>query len=80
MRITSRKEITAPIDLVNDTAVLLNRVGVCNIDYFELSDVVHRIKASSLIEIASELFLARKQQGLISFAKLMQEARKCPQN
>ena len=52
MRITSRKEITAPIDLVNDTAVLLNRVGVCNIDYFELSDVVHRIKASSLIEIA----------------------------
>jgi H2-forming N5,N10-methylenetetrahydromethanopterin dehydrogenase-like enzyme len=67
-----RKVINAPSDIVRDTAILLQRVGVVNIGEAELLNTIHTtIDAQSLVNHAADLFLSRKQQGLITFNELM---------
>lgn len=69
---SSRKVIDAPSDIVRDTAILLQRVGVINIGEAELLNAIHAtIDAQSLVNHAADLFLVRKQQGLITFNDLM---------
>ena len=69
---SSRKVIDAPSDIVSDTAILLQRVGVTNINEISLLNAVHTtIDAQNLVNHAAELFLSRKQQGLITFDQLI---------
>lgn len=59
-------------DLVTDTAILLQRVGVIQIDEMALSDAVHsKINVGDLVNHAAELYMNRKQSGLITFEQLM---------
>lgn len=64
--------IQQPNDLVSDTAILLQRVGVIEIDEAALDKAVHStIKADYLVIHAATLYMNRKQQGLITFEQLM---------
>lgn len=67
----NKKAIEAPSDIVTDTALILQRVGVVCGDYFELSNAVHDINAQYLIDFASDLFFKRKQTGLITLSQLL---------
>jgi hypothetical protein len=71
MRKHTRKVIESASDIVTDTALILQRVGVVCNDYFELSNAVHNFNADWLIERAAELFFNRKQQGLITLEQLL---------
>lgn len=59
-------------DLVADTAILLQRVGVIEIDEMALDKAVHSvIKADDLVGHAATLYMNRRQNGLITFEQLM---------
>lgn len=59
-------------DLVADTAILLQRVGVIEIDEMALDKAVHNtINADYLVTHAATLYMNRGQQGLITFEQLM---------
>lgn len=59
-------------DLVADTAILLQRVGVIEIDEMALDKAVHSvINADKLVSHAAILYMNRRQNGLITFEQLM---------
>ena len=59
-------------DLVADTAILLQRVGVIDICEMALDNAIHAvIDAQALITHAATLYMNRKQNGLITFEQLM---------
>lgn len=59
------------MDLVSDTARLLQRVGVVQIDEKALDNAIHgEFDAQSLVTHAAELFVNRNQQGLITLEQL----------
>jgi len=72
-RITSRQTpLSFTVDLVTDTARLLQRVGVVQIDEAALDKAIHGfIEAQSLVTHAAELFINRNQQGLITLEQLL---------
>ena len=64
--------IQQPNDLLSDTAILLQRVGVIEIDEVALDKAVHNtINADYLVTHAATLYMNRRQQGLITFEQLM---------
>lgn len=73
MRIkNSRQAITAPDNIVTDTAILLQRVGVVKICEKSLLNTIHEnIDAQALVTHAAKLFVNRGQQGLITFESLL---------
>ena len=71
MKKQNRKVVEAPSDIVIDTALILQRVGVICRNYQELSDAIHNLNAQNLIDHAAELFFKRKQNGLITLAQLL---------
>jgi len=71
MRKHIRKVIESASDLVTDTALILQRVGVVCDDHEEVSKAVHSVDAQQLINYAAELFYKRKQQGLITLKQLL---------
>ena len=59
-------------DIVIDTAILLQRVGVIDIGYEELSCALHKvINVQDMVNHAANLFNNRGQQGLITFEQLL---------
>jgi len=59
-------------DLVADTAILLQRVGVIDICEQALDNAIHAvIEAQDLVTHAAILYMNRKQNGLITFEQLM---------
>ena len=59
-------------DLLSDTAILLQRVGVTDICEQALDNAVHAvIDAQALVTHAATLYMNRRQQGLIAFEQLM---------
>lgn len=59
-------------DLLSDTAILLQRVGVTDICEQALNNAVHVvIDAQALVTHAATLYMNRRQQGLITFEQLM---------
>lgn len=71
MRKHTRKVIESASDIVTDTALILQRVGVVCDDHEEVSKAVHSMDAQELINYAAELFFNRKQQGLITLGQLL---------
>lgn len=71
-KLTNRTSpIQQPNDLLSDTAILLQRVGVVEIDEMALDKAVHNMKADYLVIHAATLYMNRKQQGLITFGQLL---------
>lgn len=71
-KLTGRQtSIQQPNDLLSDTAILLQRVGVIEIDEMALDKAVHNINADCLVVHAATLYMNRKQQGLITFGQLL---------
>ena len=72
-KLTGRQTpLLQPNDLVSDTAILLQRVGVVQIDEMALDKAVHStINADYLVIHAATLYMNRRQQGLITFEQLM---------
>ncbi len=72
-RITNRQTpLSFTVDLVTDTARLLQRVGVVQIDEMALDKAIHGlVEAQYLVTHAAELFMNRKQQGLITLEQLL---------
>lgn len=59
-------------DLLSDTAILLQRVGVIEIDEMALDKAVHNtINADYLVTHAATLYMNRRQQGLITLENLL---------
>ena len=68
----TRQTITAPDNIVTDTAILLQRVGVVKICEASLLNTIHEnIDAQALVTHAAKLFVNRGQQGLITFESLL---------
>ena len=60
-------------DLVADTAILLQRVGVIDICEQALDNAIHAvIDAQALVTHAAQMYVNRRSQGLITFEQLMQ--------
>lgn len=80
-RIASRQTpLSFTVDLVTDTARLLQRVGVVQIDESTLDDAVHGVIkgervlylcAEKIVTKAAELFVNRNQQGFITLEQLL---------
>jgi hypothetical protein len=67
-----RQTIEKPSDIVSDTAILLQRVGVVKICEKSLLNTIHgTIDAQALVTHAANLFVNRGQQGLITFESLL---------
>ena len=65
--------ITQPVDLIIDTAILLQRVGVIDICEKALDNAIHAvIDAQALVTHAAQMYVNRRSQGLITFEQLMQ--------
>lgn len=72
MKKNPRKVIESASDVVTDTALILQRVGVVCNDYQELDNAVHSFgDIQKLINHAADLFFNRKQQGLITLGQLL---------
>lgn len=72
MRKRTHQIIESPSDVVIDTAVLLQRVGVIEVDYMVLDNAIHKIiDAQDLVNHAATLFNNRKKQGLITLENLL---------
>lgn len=68
----ARQTIEKPSDIVSDTAILLQRVGVVKICEKSLLNAIHGIiDAQALVTYAAKLFVNRGQQGLITFESLL---------
>lgn len=60
------------IDISSDVSILLQQVGVHEIDERALDVAIHQtIKAQDLINHAACLFFNRNRQGLITFNQLL---------
>ena len=72
-KLTGRQTpLLQPNDLVSDTAILLQRVGVVQIDEMALDKAIHDvIDAQALVSHAAILYMNRRQNGLITFEQLM---------
>lgn len=60
------------VDISSDVAILLQQVGVHEIDEHALDVAIHQtIKAQDLLNHAAGLFINRRKQGLITFNQLL---------
>lgn len=67
-----RQTIKQSDDIVHDAAILLQQVGVTDIDERALDVAIHqKINVQDLINHAAGLFFNRNRQGLITFKQLL---------
>ena len=67
-----RQSIDETSDIVKDAAILLQQVGVTEINEHALDVAIHQtINVQDLINHAAGLFLNRKRQGLITLNQLL---------
>lgn len=72
MRKRTHQTIESSCDIVIDTAALLQRAGVIDVDYMVLDNAIHKIiDAQDLVNHAATLFNNRKKQGLITLEQLL---------
>jgi hypothetical protein len=67
-----RQSIKQSTDIVHDAAILLQQVGVIEIDERALDIAIHQsINVQDLINHAAGLFFNRNRQGLITLNQLL---------
>lgn len=67
-----KHSINETSDIVKDAAILLQQVGVIEIDEHALDVAIHQtINVQDLINHAAGLFLNRRKQGLITLNQLL---------